>query len=172
MENIARLHTSLGILLLICLMAPLHGAGGRLQAQERRPLALSHWSHDFLELVHALGAPGPGFLFIRGGSAAANLGALRGHAGAGTGGEEGGEDPRDSSSDLQLLLQTWTGRMEAEVGGSSRDWAPPVHTELETGWSKEEFLANCCSHKAGLSPDAWRDPETEVYLFTAEVIEE
>ncbi|MCU0915156.1 MAG: AmmeMemoRadiSam system protein A [Planctomycetes bacterium] len=39
----------------------------------------------------------------------------------------------------------------------------------ETGWSKEEFLSQCCCHKAGLPPDAWKDPKTEVYLFTAEV---
>jgi AmmeMemoRadiSam system protein A len=44
---------------------------------------------------------------------------------------------------------------------------PQVATE--TGWSKEEFLSYCCSHKAGLLPDAWKDPRTEVYLFTAEV---
>lgn len=39
----------------------------------------------------------------------------------------------------------------------------------ETGWSKEEFLSYCCAHKAGLPPEAWKDPKTEVYLFTAEV---
>jgi len=39
----------------------------------------------------------------------------------------------------------------------------------ETGWSKEEFLSQCCSHKAGLPPDAWKDPQTEVFVFTAEV---
>jgi AmmeMemoRadiSam system protein A len=39
----------------------------------------------------------------------------------------------------------------------------------ETGWTKEQFLSYCCSHKAGLAPDAWKDPKTEVYLFTAEV---
>jgi AmmeMemoRadiSam system protein A len=39
----------------------------------------------------------------------------------------------------------------------------------ETGWTQEEFLAYCCSHKAGLPADAWKDPKTEVYLFTAEV---
>lgn len=39
----------------------------------------------------------------------------------------------------------------------------------ETGWTREEFLSYCCSHKAGLLPDAWKDPRTEVYLFTAEV---
>jgi AmmeMemoRadiSam system protein A len=44
---------------------------------------------------------------------------------------------------------------------------PQVATE--TGWTKEEFLSYCCAHKAGLSPDAWKDPKTEVSLFTAEV---
>jgi AmmeMemoRadiSam system protein A len=39
----------------------------------------------------------------------------------------------------------------------------------ETGWSKEEFLGYCCSHKAGLPHDAWKDPKTDVLLFTAEV---
>ncbi|MFA5553106.1 MAG: AmmeMemoRadiSam system protein A [Phycisphaerae bacterium] len=39
----------------------------------------------------------------------------------------------------------------------------------ETGWTKEDFLSYCCSHKAGLPADAWKEPETEVFLFTAEV---
>ena len=52
-------------------------------------------------------------------------------------------------------------------GGASGCFLPQVATE--TGWSKEEFLSYCCAHKAGLSPDAWKDMETEVYLFTAEV---
>lgn len=42
----------------------------------------------------------------------------------------------------------------------------------ETGWSKEEFLSHCCSGKAGLSPDAWKDLETEVLVFTAEIVNE
>ncbi len=41
----------------------------------------------------------------------------------------------------------------------------------ETGWGKQEFLAHCCAGKAGLAPDAWKDLSTEVYLFTAEIIE-
>jgi AmmeMemoRadiSam system protein A len=52
-------------------------------------------------------------------------------------------------------------------GGFSGCFLPQVAEE--TGWSKEEFLSYCCSHKAGLPPDAWRDPETEVFLFSAEV---
>ncbi|MBI5213375.1 MAG: AmmeMemoRadiSam system protein B [Nitrospirae bacterium] len=42
----------------------------------------------------------------------------------------------------------------------------------ETGWSKEEFMTSLCAHKAGLSPDAWKDPATEIYIFTAEVFGE
>jgi len=42
----------------------------------------------------------------------------------------------------------------------------------ETGWSKEEFLSYLCSHKAGLAPLAWKDKDTELYIFTAEVFSE
>ncbi len=52
-------------------------------------------------------------------------------------------------------------------GCASGCFLPQVATE--TGWSKEEFLSYCCAHKAGLSPDAWEEPETEVYFFTADV---
>ena len=47
---------------------------------------------------------------------------------------------------------------------------PQVATE--TGWTKEEFLSQCCSMKAGLSPDAWKNKNVEVYIFTAEIISE
>jgi AmmeMemoRadiSam system protein A len=52
-------------------------------------------------------------------------------------------------------------------GCTSGCFLPQVATE--TGWSKKEFLSYCCAHKAGLPADAWKDPQTEVYLFTAEV---
>ena len=53
------------------------------------------------------------------------------------------------------------------VGGSgSGCFLPEVATD--TGWSKEEFLSQCCSGKAGLSPDAWRDGSAKVYTFTSE----
>jgi AmmeMemoRadiSam system protein A len=47
---------------------------------------------------------------------------------------------------------------------------PQVATE--TGWTKQEFLAQCCAGKAGLAADAWKDPRTEVYVFTAEILKE
>lgn len=52
-------------------------------------------------------------------------------------------------------------------GRTSGCFLPQV--AAETGWSQEEFLSYCCSHKAGLRPDAWKDPGVDVYLFTAEV---
>ena len=47
---------------------------------------------------------------------------------------------------------------------------PQVATE--TGWTKEQFFRHCCAHKAGLAPDAWKDPDTTVYRFEAEVFGE
>jgi len=55
-------------------------------------------------------------------------------------------------------------------GFNSGVFLPQVATE--TGWSKEEFLSNLCAHKAGLSPSAWKDKSTEIYIFTAEVFSE
>jgi len=52
-------------------------------------------------------------------------------------------------------------------GHATGCFLPQVATE--TGWDAETFLSFCCSHKAGLPPDAWKDPATEVYLFTADV---
>ncbi|WP_448384558.1 AmmeMemoRadiSam system protein B [Desulfosoma sp.] len=39
---------------------------------------------------------------------------------------------------------------------------------VEQGWDRETFLRQTC-RKAGLPPEAWRDPDTEIYIFTAEV---
>ena len=43
---------------------------------------------------------------------------------------------------------------------------------VETKWSKEDFLSELCSQKAGLSRDAWKEKSTEIYIFTAEVFSE
>lgn len=51
-------------------------------------------------------------------------------------------------------------------GGRSGCFLPEVATE--TGWSKEEFLSQCCAGKAGMNPLAWKDPKTTVYTFTSE----
>jgi AmmeMemoRadiSam system protein A len=51
-------------------------------------------------------------------------------------------------------------------GLASGCFLPEVATE--TGWSKQEFLSHCCGGKAGLPPDAWKRPDTKVYVFTSE----
>ena len=43
---------------------------------------------------------------------------------------------------------------------------------VDTGWTREEFLTQCCSTKAGLSPDAWKREDVDVYIFTSENISE
>jgi AmmeMemoRadiSam system protein B/AmmeMemoRadiSam system protein A len=55
-------------------------------------------------------------------------------------------------------------------GFKSGVFLPQVATE--TGWSREEFLSNLCAHKAGLGADAWKDKDTELYSFTAQVFGE
>lgn len=57
-----------------------------------------------------------------------------------------------------------------EREGRSGVFLPQVATE--TGWSKEEFLSQLCSQKAGLPSDCWKDSGTLIYTFTAEVFEE
>ena len=39
---------------------------------------------------------------------------------------------------------------------------------VEWGWDREEFLAQTCN-KAWLPRDAWEQPDTEIYIFTAEI---
>ena len=68
-----------------------------------------------------------------------------------------------------LSLKLGVDGIYIKKGRASGCFLPQVATE--TGWSKEEFLSYCCAHKAGLAADAWKDPETEVYLFTAEAFE-
>jgi len=55
-------------------------------------------------------------------------------------------------------------------GGCQGVFLPQVAEE--TGWSKEEFLSALCSHKAGLPADAWKEKNTEIYTFQAEVFSE
>ncbi len=71
-------------------------------------------------------------------------------------------------TDEPLSLRLGVDGIYIKKGCASGCFLPQVATE--TGWSKEEFLSYCCAHKAGLPADAWKDPSTEVYLFTAEVL--
>ena len=72
-------------------------------------------------------------------------------------------------TDDPLSLRLGVDGIYIKKGRASGCFLPQAATE--TGWSKEEFLSYCCADKAGLAADAWKDPETEVYLFTAEAFE-
>ncbi len=55
-------------------------------------------------------------------------------------------------------------------GFRSGVYLPQVATE--TGWSRTEFLESLCSSKAGLSRDAYKDPDTEIYIYQVEKFSE
>ena len=54
-------------------------------------------------------------------------------------------------------------------GGRSGVLLPQV--PVEQGWNKYEFLTNTC-YKAGLPGDCWKDPTTEIEIFSAVVFGE
>jgi len=55
-------------------------------------------------------------------------------------------------------------------GWNSGVFLPQV--AAETGWKLEEFLAHLARDKAGLAADAYKDPRTEILVFTALVFGE
>jgi AmmeMemoRadiSam system protein A len=73
-------------------------------------------------------------------------------------------------TDDPLSLEVGKHGVHIQRGLQGGCFLPQVATEM--GWDKIEFLRRCCSSKAGLSQDAWKDPQTEVSLFTAEVFSE
>jgi len=70
--------------------------------------------------------------------------------------------PIDDPLDLELGVHG----IYVTQGHASGCFLPEVATQ--TGWSKEEFLSQCCAGKAGLLPDAWRDGSAQVSVFTPE----
>jgi AmmeMemoRadiSam system protein A len=70
-------------------------------------------------------------------------------------------------TDDPLSLRLGIDGIYIKRGCAAGCFLPQVATE--TGWTKEQFLSYCCSHKAGLPANSWKDPNTDVLLFTAEV---
>lgn len=60
--------------------------------------------------------------------------------------------------------------IHVESGGRSGCFLPQV--AVEHRMTREQFLSECCAHKAGLPADAWRNPGTSISVFTAEIISE
>ena len=73
-------------------------------------------------------------------------------------------------TDDPLSLELGKHGIYIKKGFAGGCFLPQVATE--TGWNKEQFLSQCCGGKAGLPPDAWKQADTEVFLFTAEVFGE
>lgn len=57
--------------------------------------------------------------------------------------------------------------VEIKKDNHSGVFLPQVATE--TGWDLETFMGQLCFQKAGLPWDCWKDKDTELYTFTAEV---
>ena len=72
--------------------------------------------------------------------------------------------------DDPLSIELGTHGIYIKKGWRSGTFLPQVATEHNM--TKEEFLSSCCSHKAGMAPDAWKDKDTEVYVYTAQVFHE
>ena len=77
--------------------------------------------------------------------------------------------PMEKTED-PLSLELGVHGIYIKNGWQSGTFLPQVATEYHM--TKEQFLSQCCAHKAGLPPDAWKHPETEVYLYTAQVFGE
>lgn len=58
--------------------------------------------------------------------------------------------------------------VEIKQGNRSGVFLPQVATE--NNWNLNTFMSVLCSQKAGLPPDCWKNPETEIYVFTAQII--
>ncbi len=77
--------------------------------------------------------------------------------------------PREGIDD-PLSIELGVHGIHIQSGGRSGCFLPQV--AIDHGMTKEQFLSECCAGKAGLAPDAWRDPETNVLVFTAEIVSE
>ncbi len=81
--------------------------------------------------------------------------------------------------EISVLSPMWRGQPEdVKVGVHGLYIVRGVHrgvllpqVAVEYGWDRETFLDHTCL-KAGLPPGCWQDPETEIYLFTAEIFSE
>ena len=61
------------------------------------------------------------------------------------------------------------GKHGVEVARGMRRGVFLPQVATETGWDLETFMNNLCEHKAGLPADAWKDPKTDLFVFTAQV---
>ena len=77
---------------------------------------------------------------------------------------------RPEPTDDPLSLEIGKHGIVVERGGRTGCFLPQVGSQF--GWTAERLLSECCAQKAHLPADAWKDPQTRVSLFTAEVLSE
>ena len=75
--------------------------------------------------------------------------------------------PLKRSTDPLAEFKTGEHGVLIRAGRNSGCFLPQVATEM--GWGALEMFNQCCQHKAGLPASAWRRPDAEVYLFTAQI---
>ncbi len=61
------------------------------------------------------------------------------------------------------------GKHGVQIGQGNRGGVFLPQVATENNWDKEIFLSNLCSQKAGLPADCYKDTDTEIYVFTAQV---
>jgi AmmeMemoRadiSam system protein B/AmmeMemoRadiSam system protein A len=61
------------------------------------------------------------------------------------------------------------GKHGVEVARGMRRGVFLPQVATETGWDLETFMNTLCEQKAGLPADAWKDPKTDIFVFTAQV---
>lgn len=77
--------------------------------------------------------------------------------------------------EISVLSPFWLTRTPEELtpgvhgayikrGGRTGILLPKV--AVEQGWDRQQFLNHACL-KAGLAPESWKHPDTQVFLFTA-----
>ncbi len=71
----------------------------------------------------------------------------------------------DSYKDVEICKHG----VRIKRGSRSGVFLPQVATEND--WDRDTFLSILCTQKAGLPADCWKDSDTEIYIFTAQVFE-
>ncbi|MCM2267458.1 MAG: AmmeMemoRadiSam system protein B [Elusimicrobiales bacterium] len=66
-------------------------------------------------------------------------------------------------------IKPWKHGVLAAAGGRSGLFLPQVWEQIP---AKEDFLGELCSQKAGLPRDCWKDPATELSIFTVDAFAE
>lgn len=71
---------------------------------------------------------------------------------------------------LESMVLGRDGVIISDANGHAGVFLPQVATD--TGWSRQEFLEELCSQKAGLPRQCYLDRNVKKYIFTAEVFDE